>query len=71
MKLGELASGTPGAVLSGDAMRRIVARCEKTGATLVADEVYLGAEIYGERTRSFWGMSGRVIVTSERRALVR
>jgi aspartate/methionine/tyrosine aminotransferase len=53
-----------GAVLSEDAMRRIVARCEETGAWLLADEVYLGAEIAGERTRSFWGMSDRVIVTS-------
>ena len=42
----------------------IVERCEATGAYLVADEVYQGAEIYCERTRSFWGMSDRVIVTS-------
>ncbi len=53
-----------GSVLSRDAMKRIVARCEVTGAYLVADEVYLGAEIYCERTPSFWGMSDRVIVTS-------
>jgi aspartate/methionine/tyrosine aminotransferase len=53
-----------GAILSDEAMRRIVARCESTGTVLLADEVYLGAEIDGERTRSFWGMSDRVIVTS-------
>lgn len=53
-----------GSVLSHDAMRRIVERCEKVGAYLLADEVYLGAEIHCERTRSFWGMSDRVIVTS-------
>jgi aspartate/methionine/tyrosine aminotransferase len=53
-----------GSILSEEAMRRIVARCEQAGAYLLADEVYLGAEIYGERTRSFWGMSDRVIVTS-------
>jgi aspartate/methionine/tyrosine aminotransferase len=53
-----------GAVLSHEAMKRIVARCEATGAYLLADEVYQGAEIHSERTRSFWGMSGRVIVTS-------
>ncbi len=53
-----------GSVLSHDAMRRIVERCEKVGAYLLADEVYLGAEIDCERTRSFWGMSDRVIVTS-------
>jgi len=53
-----------GAILSEEAMRRIVARCEEVGAYLIADEVYLGAEIHGPRTRSFWGMSDRVIVTS-------
>ncbi|HTS25851.1 MAG TPA: aminotransferase class I/II-fold pyridoxal phosphate-dependent enzyme [Bryobacteraceae bacterium] len=53
-----------GSVLSREAMRRIVDRCEATGAYLVADEVYQGAEIHCERTPSFWGMSDRVIVTS-------
>ena len=53
-----------GSVLTEEAMRRMVARCEQVGAYLLADEVYLGAEIHCERTRSFWGMSGRVIVTS-------
>jgi aspartate/methionine/tyrosine aminotransferase len=53
-----------GSVLSDDAMRRIVARCDDTGAWLLADEVYLGAEIDRPRTSSFWGMSDRVIVTS-------
>jgi aspartate/methionine/tyrosine aminotransferase len=53
-----------GAVLSDAAMKRIVARCDETGAYLIADEVYLGAEIWRERTKSFWGMSDRVIVTS-------
>jgi aspartate/methionine/tyrosine aminotransferase len=53
-----------GSVLSAEAMRRIVTRCEQVGAYLVADEVYLGAEIHCERTPSFWGMSDRVIVTS-------
>jgi len=53
-----------GSVLSHSAMQRIVDRCAQTGAYLLADEVYLGAEIRCERTRSFWGMSERVIVTS-------
>ncbi len=53
-----------GAVLSEAAMRRIVARCEQTNTWLLADEVYLGAELEGERTKSFWGMSDKVIVTS-------
>jgi hypothetical protein len=45
-------------------MRRIVERCETTGTWLLADEVYLGAEIDAPRTESFWGTSDRVIVTS-------
>ena len=53
-----------GSVLSPEAMQRIVARCESTGTYLLADEVYLGAEIYLARTASFWGMSDRVIITS-------
>jgi aspartate/methionine/tyrosine aminotransferase len=53
-----------GSILSRAAMERIVRRCEETGTYLVADEVYLGAEIEDERTPSFWGMSDRVIVTS-------
>lgn len=53
-----------GAVLSDDAMRRIAQRCEQTGTWLLADEVYLGAEIDRPRTKSFWGMGERVIVTS-------
>jgi aspartate/methionine/tyrosine aminotransferase len=53
-----------GSVLPDAAMRRIVDRCEKTGTWILADEVYLGAEIDRQRTTSFWGMSDRVIVTS-------
>jgi len=53
-----------GSVLSEEAMKRIVGRCEEVGAYLIADEVYLGAEIHRERTPSFWGMSEQVIVTS-------
>src|SRR5260370_41794359 len=52
-----------GAILSAGAMKRIVERCERTGADLLADEVYPGAEIDCERTGSFWGMSDRGIVT--------
>jgi len=53
-----------GSVLSTEAMERIVRRCEEVDAYLMADEVYLGAEIHRQRTPSFWGMSDRVIVTS-------
>jgi aspartate/methionine/tyrosine aminotransferase len=53
-----------GSILSRVAMERIVSCCEATGTWLLADEVYLGAEIERDRTPSFWGMSERVIVTS-------
>ena len=53
-----------GKVLSKTDMERIVERCERVGAWLLADEVYIGAEIEGAQTPSFWGMSERVIVTS-------
>ena len=53
-----------GAVLSLESMQRVVDRCEQTGTWILADEVYLGAEINRPRTNSFWGMSERVIVTS-------
>lgn len=53
-----------GAVLSEESMTRIVRRCEKMDAYLIADEVYIGAENGKPRTKSFWGMSNRVIVTS-------
>jgi hypothetical protein len=53
-----------GSVLSDQAMRRIVERCEQAGAWLIADEVYAGAEVSRPLTKSFWGLSERVIVTS-------
>ncbi len=53
-----------GSVLSDASMRRIVDRCQQTGTWLLSDEVYLGAEFGAARTRSFWGMGDRVIVTS-------
>lgn len=53
-----------GSILTRESMHRIVDRCTTTGTWLLADEVYLGAEIDGDRTPSFWGMSDRVLVTS-------
>jgi aspartate/methionine/tyrosine aminotransferase len=53
-----------GAILSGEAMERIVERCDHAGTYLLADEVYQGAELDRPLTPSFWGMSDRVIVTS-------
>lgn len=53
-----------GSVLSAASMRRIAERCQQTGTWLLSDEVYLGAEVTGPRTTSFWGLGDRVIVTS-------
>lgn len=53
-----------GRVLSRDDMQRIVRRCDETNTWLVADEVYQGAELNGERSPSFWGMSEWVVVTN-------
>lgn len=53
-----------GKALESESMQRIVARCEEMDAWLIADEVYLGAEISKRRTQSFWGMGDKVIVTS-------
>ncbi len=52
-----------GSILSADAMRAIVAQAEKVGAYVIADEVYKGAELDGRETRSFWGLSDRVVAT--------
>jgi aspartate/methionine/tyrosine aminotransferase len=53
-----------GTVLSEDEMRRVVEICEKTGAWLHADEVYLETEQTGGPTPSFWGRYDNVIVTN-------
>ncbi len=53
-----------GSTLSTDAMDRIVQRCDEMDAILIADEVYLGAEIHAERTPSFWGRGDNIVVTS-------
>ncbi len=44
-----------GAVLSEEAMQRIVERCEAVGAYLIADEVYQGAEIHGAADHELLG----------------
>ncbi len=52
-----------GSILSEAAMRAIVSVAEGVGAWVLADEVYRGAELDGRETRSFWGLSDRVLVT--------
>jgi aspartate/methionine/tyrosine aminotransferase len=53
-----------GSTLSTDAMDRIVEKCIEMDAILIADEVYLGAEIHSDRTPSFWGRGDNVVITS-------
>jgi len=51
-----------GYVLTEDEMDAIVAAAERSGAWLLADEVYAGAErLTDEQTPSFWGRYDRVL----------
>jgi aspartate/methionine/tyrosine aminotransferase len=53
-----------GTVLTDEEMRGVLDICEKTGAWLHADEVYIDTEQTGGRTPSFWGRYDNVIVTN-------
>ncbi len=53
-----------GAVLSREAMETVVELASGAGAWILADEVYQGAELGGERTRSFWGTYDKVFVVN-------
>jgi len=53
-----------GAALTGASMDAVVAEAERTGAWILADEVYQGAELGEERTPSFWGRYDKLIVTN-------
>jgi aspartate/methionine/tyrosine aminotransferase len=53
-----------GAVLSDDAMARVVARCEQTGTWMLADEVYLGRRDRPSSDAQLLGPVRPVIVTS-------
>ncbi|MEX1184732.1 MAG: aminotransferase class I/II-fold pyridoxal phosphate-dependent enzyme, partial [Gemmatimonadota bacterium] len=56
--------GNPsGAVLNEDVRRAIVEAAERTGAWILADEVYTGAELDGRATPSFHGLHERVVAT--------
>jgi aspartate/methionine/tyrosine aminotransferase len=52
-----------GSILSPDAMREIVAIAARTGAWILADEVYRGAERAGQESPTFWGLYDRLLVT--------
>jgi len=53
-----------GAILSADAADHIVRRVSETGAWLLADEVYQGAERDQRPTASFWARAERVVITN-------
>jgi len=56
--------GNPtGAVLGAEARAEIVSAASASGAWLLADEVYTGAEVDGEETPSFFGTCERVMTT--------
>lgn len=56
--------GNPtGVALSNGARAAIIAAAERTGAWILADEVYAGAELAGPETPSFFGLTERVIAT--------
>jgi len=53
-----------GAALTQESMAGIVGLAERFGAWILSDEVYRGAEVEGDVTPSFWGMTDRVLVTN-------
>ncbi len=53
-----------GAILTQDEMDAIVRTAERSGAWILADEIYQGSERSGNSTPSFWGRYDRVIVTN-------
>jgi aspartate/methionine/tyrosine aminotransferase len=56
--------GNPtGAVLLPEARAALIEAAARTGAWILADEVYTGAELAGQATPSFFGQHDRVIAT--------
>ena len=53
-----------GAVMSEDTMREIAKIAGRVGAWVLSDEVYLGAELDGEVSPTFYGWYDRLIVTA-------
>lgn len=52
-----------GAILEDRAMREVVEEAERSGAWLLSDEVYAGAEVGDRETPTFWGRHERTLVT--------
>lgn len=53
-----------GSILTEEEMQEIVGMADRTGAWILADEVYQGAERTVNRTPSFWGRYSRTIITA-------
>jgi aspartate/methionine/tyrosine aminotransferase len=53
-----------GSILSDVEMSAIVDAAQRVGAILIADEIYIGAELNGKHSPSFWGRYDRTVVTS-------
>jgi len=56
-------SNPTGAVLTEASRTALLRAAARAGAWILADEVYTGAELDGEETRSFWGESPHVVAT--------
>jgi len=53
-----------GAILSAEAVETIINLAGKVGAWIHSDEVYLGAELDGKESPSFWGKYDKVIIVN-------
>ena len=53
-----------GARFESDALDRIAATAARSGAWVLSDEIYRGAELDGRETPTMWGRHERVVVTS-------
>jgi aspartate/methionine/tyrosine aminotransferase len=53
-----------GAILTEAEMDEVVRAARRSGAFIVVDEIYRGAEVSGTTTPSFWGRHDRVVITS-------
>ena len=53
-----------GAVMSDDTMREVAKIAGSVGAWILSDEVYLGAELQGDPSSTYWGWYDRLLVTA-------
>lgn len=53
-----------GAVMSDDTMREVAKIAGSVGAWILSDEVYLGAELQGDISSTYWGWYDKLLVTA-------